>query len=432
MNLFALLSLLSLVSISDATNYIIQLNQSVQTENRFDNMLETLFENFSETSKEFVIGDMRGVFIYDSDKTIEELETQLETQLAETQLAETIPGTSHLDIIESIDADSDVKIQIIETEATGRNWGIDRIDQLSLPLDNTYTPTYTGANVDVYVLDTGILKTHNEFSDVNILPGIDIYNDDVEPVDDNGHGTHVSSTICGKSLGVSRNVNIIPVKVIGKYGSGSWTHVLEGFDWVLKQVARTKRCSIVSMSLGGDRFEPVDNAINELYKKKILTIAAAGNSNANTCNISPGGAARAVAVGSTNITDHRSSFSNIGPCVDIFAPGSSILGASIISNTSTVQYSGTSMATPHVTGVVAMLIEKYGCGDIDNIVSKLSEISAKDAISLIPGDTTNKFLQIPDGTINCRRLCSVVKRKTRCNNHSKCDCKWRRSKCVKE
>jgi subtilisin family serine protease len=169
--------------------------------------------------------------------------------------------------------------------------------------------------------------------------------------DCNGHGTHVSGTIGGSTYGVAKSVMLRGVRVLDCNGSGSNSGVIAGVDWVRQNHIAP---AVANMSLGGGASSALDTAVNNLHNANVTIAVAAGNSNANACNSSPARAANAITVGSTTTTDARSSFSNFGTCLDLFAPGSGILSAWFSSNTATATLSGTSMASPHVAGVAAL------------------------------------------------------------------------------
>ena len=240
---------------------------------------------------------------------------------------------------------------VVTTDATQSNppWGLDRIDQRNRPLSGTYTYNWTGSGVRVYVIDTGILTSHTQFGgrasnvyDVNGGNGQDC----------NGHGTHVSGTIGGSTYGVAKSAMLRGVKVFQCSSTTSTSNIIAGVNWV---TANRILPAVANMSVGGPASSSMDTAVNNLINSGVTVAVAAGNSyGANACNYSPARVANAITVGSTTSTDARSSFSNIGTCLDIFAPGSSITSAWWTSTTATNTISGTSMASPHVAGVAAL------------------------------------------------------------------------------
>ena len=239
---------------------------------------------------------------------------------------------------------------IMTADATQTNppWGLDRIDQRNLPLNATYNYNWTGSGVRVYVIDTGIRTTHNQFGGraSNVFDAFGGSGSDC-----NGHGTHVAGTVGGSTYGVAKSSMPRGVRVLDCNGSGSTSGVIAGVDWVRQNFIAP---AVANMSLGGGASTALDNAVNSLSNAGVAIAVAAGNSNANACNSSPARAANAITTGSTTTTDARSSFSNFGTCVDLFAPGSGILSAWFTSNTATATLSGTSMASPHVAGVAAL------------------------------------------------------------------------------
>lgn len=239
---------------------------------------------------------------------------------------------------------------VVTADATQSNppWGLDRIDQRNRPLSATYTYNWTGSGVRAYVIDTGIRTSHTQFGGraSNVFDAFG-----GSGADCNGHGTHVAGTIGGSTYGVAKSSLLRGVRVLNCSGSGSNSGVIAGVDWV-----RVNRINpaVANMSLGGGISSALDTAVNNLANSGVPIAVAAGNSNANACNSSPARAANAITVGSTTTTDARSSFSNFGTCLDLFAPGSGILSAWYTSNTATATLSGTSMASPHVAGVAAL------------------------------------------------------------------------------
>ncbi|WP_345887756.1 S8 family peptidase [Shewanella algae] len=234
----------------------------------------------------------------------------------------------------------------------GATWGLDRIDQRDLPLNSNYHYDYDGSGVTAFVIDTGVRNTHNEFGG-RASSGYDFIDNDNDSSDCNGHGTHVAGTIGGSTYGVAKNVNIVGVRVLNCSGSGTNSGVISGINWVKNNAQGP---SVANMSLGGGASQALDDAVNAAVAAGISFVVAAGNDNSNACNYSPARAANAVTVGSTTSTDSRSSFSNYGTCLDIYAPGSSITSAWYNSNSATNTISGTSMASPHVAGVAALYL----------------------------------------------------------------------------
>lgn len=295
--------------------------------------------------------------------------------------------------------ENDPKVQYIEpdgivtkssTTQTGATWGIDRIDQASLPLDGSYTYNSTGQGVTAYIIDTGIRTDHVEFGG-RAQRGYDAFGGNSEDCD--GHGTHVAGTVGGTIYGVAKNVNLVAVRVLDCNGSGTFSGVIAGMDWV---AANANGPAVANMSLGGGASSTVNSAVSRLYNAGVPVIVAAGNSNANACNYSPAGAANAYTVGSTTSSDARSSFSNFGSCVDIFAPGSSITAAWYTSNTAAARLSGTSMASPHVAGVAALFLETNQNTSSQEVYDFLSSTSTKGVVT--SSNSANNHLLYSLGT----------------------------------
>ena len=241
------------------------------------------------------------------------------------------------------------------TTQTGATWGFDRIDQRDLPLNGTYTYTPTGTGVKVYIIDTGIRATHTQFAG-RVIAGFTAINDGLGSNDGNGHGTHVAGTVGGSTYGVAKNVTLVAVRVLDSQGNGTDSGVIAGIDFVTSNHLAGQP-AVANMSLGGGASTALDTALNNSINDGVTYAVAAGNETQNACNVSPARVPAAITVGSTTTSDARSSFSNFGTCLDIFAPGSSITSAWRTSDTATNTISGTSMATPHVAGVAALFLE---------------------------------------------------------------------------
>ncbi len=248
-----------------------------------------------------------------------------------------------------VEQDAVVRASAVQSNAT---FGLDRIDQRSLPLDGKYGFTSDGAGVTVFVIDTGIRTTHAEFTG-RILPGATAIEDGNGVEDCNGHGTHVAGTVGGTTFGVAKKASLVPIRVLDCEGSGSNAGVIAGVDHV---AANHPPRSVANMSLGGGASAALDTAVRNAIASGVTMIVAAGNETQDACNVSPAREPMAITVGATTKTDARADFSNFGTCVDLMAPGADITSAGITGDTSTDVLSGTSMAAPHVAGAAALYV----------------------------------------------------------------------------
>jgi subtilisin family serine protease len=247
-----------------------------------------------------------------------------------------------------------------DTTQTSPPWGLDRIDQRARPLSGTYTYSNTGAGVKAYIIDTGIRLTHTDFGG-RAITGIDAVTNGGSASDCHGHGTHVAGTVGGSTYGVAKGVTLVAVRVLDCGGSGSWSQVIAGIDWVTGNHVAGQP-AVANMSLGGGASSSVDAAVSNMIADGVATAVAAGNGNnggrqQDACRFSPARVAAAMTIGATDSTDRKATWSNYGNCVDWFAPGVSILSSWSTSNTATNTISGTSMATPHTAGVAALYLQ---------------------------------------------------------------------------
>jgi hypothetical protein len=247
--------------------------------------------------------------------------------------------------------EEDSFVEAVGTQ-TGATWGIDRIDQAALPLDSTYNYNNDGTGVHAYIVDTGVLTTHTEFTG-RIGNGYDAVTSGGAATDCNGHGSHVAGTVGGTTYGVAKKVTLHPVRVLDCNGSGTTAGVIAGVDWVKTNHIKP---AVANMSLGGGVSQTLDDAVAGAVTAGVVFAVAAGNDNSSACNYSPARTPSAITVGATERTDARASYSNYGTCLDIFAPGSSITSAWYTSTTATNSISGTSMASPHVAGAAALYL----------------------------------------------------------------------------
>lgn len=282
---------------------------------------------------------------------------------------------------------------------TGATWGLDRIDQAT-GLDGNYQYNLDGQGVHAYIIDTGIRTTHNEFtgrmgnsrnfvsSGGGLFSTGSVDPDDYE--DCQGHGSHVAGTVAGTTYGVAKKATLHAVRVLGCTGNGTNSGVIQGVDWVM---ANHIKPAVANMSLGGGNSTALDQAVQNAINAGVTMVVAAGNDDANACNGSPNRVAEAITVGSTTSSDARSSFSNHGACVDIFAPGSSITSAGHNNNSSTATMSGTSMAAPHVAGVAALYLGANPNASTDEVFDGVLALGTSNKLSSIESGSPNLLLQ---------------------------------------
>ncbi len=298
-----------------------------------------------------------------------------------------LQGLLHNPNVEFIEIDQTVSVGI-ETAQSVSTWNLDRIDQRNLPLDGFYGYASTGTGVTAYIIDTGIRTSHTEFTG-RASVGFDAVNDGHNGLDCNGHGTHVAGTVGGFNYGVAKNVSLVAVRVLDCAGSGTISGVIAGVDWVTRNKVPP---AVANMSLGGGASTALDNAVKTSIGSGVTYAIAAGNNNADACRYSPARVPAALTVGATTSTDARASYSNYGSCLDLFAPGSNVTSAWNTSDTAINTISGTSMATPNVTGVAALYLQYNPAALPANVAAALTGNATSGVIQNLGRKSPNRLL----------------------------------------
>lgn len=279
-----------------------------------------------------------------------------------------------------------------ESTQTNPPWGLDRIDQSSLPLNNAYYFLSTsGSGVNAYIIDSGIYAANTDFG-ARVSLDFDDVNDGLAATAWEGHGTHVAGIIGGSAYGVAKQVNLHSIRVLDKNGDGYNSDIIAGIDYV---IANAIKPAVINMSLGGNGSVTEDTAVKAAIAKGIVVVVAAGNSDANACNYSPARVPEAITVGATDSSDARAYYSNWGSCLDIFAPGSNILSDFNTGTSATTTLSGTSMAAPHVAGAAVLYLASHPTATPAQVAAALIASSGKSKVSDIKG-SPNRLLYIPN------------------------------------
>jgi subtilisin family serine protease len=280
------------------------------------------------------------------------------------------------------------RVTASEVQSDPPNWGLDRSDQADLPLDQKYNFNTKAENVNAYIIDTGINTAHNDFGG-RASVGTDTVGDGQNGQDCNGHGTHVAGTVGGAEHGIAKGVKLFAVRVLDCQGSGTNAGVIAGVDWVTQNAQQP---AVANMSLGGGVSNALDSAVQRSIASGVTYALAAGNENTDACGSSPARTKEAITVGASTIRDARSSFSNVGTCVDIFAPGEDITAPWIGGNDATETISGTSMASPHVAGAAALFLASHAGSTPAQVQDGLVDCATSDKLTDPGNGSPNKLL----------------------------------------
>ncbi|GAA2984032.1 S8 family peptidase [Actinokineospora diospyrosa] len=287
----------------------------------------------------------------------------------------------------------DHEVRIVGVQTPTPSWGLDRIDQRGVTGDKSYTYPNGGAGVTAYIIDTGIRMSHQDFGG-RAVSGTDKVDNDADASDCNGHGTFVSGVVGGAAHGVAKQARLVGVRVLNCYGSGRWVNVIAAIDWMIAD-HQAGRPAVANMSLSSGKIQSANDAVAAAVADGIVMVVAAGNDNgADACTRSPASTPTAISVGATDRTDKRSTFSNIGPCLDLFAPGTAIVSDWHTADDARTGGSGTSYASPHVAGAAALVLNARPAFTPQQVRDALVADATTGALTSIGTGSPNRLLYI--------------------------------------
>ena len=297
--------------------------------------------------------------------------------------ATALAGTAGVEAVEP-----DAVISALETQPNAP-WGLDRTDQRNLPLSGTYSPPSAASGVTVYVVDSGV-SANVEFGG-RVAAGWTSLADGRGTLDCHGHGTHIAGTIAGTTYGVAKGATIVPVRILGCDGKGTLSDRLAGIDWITAHHGPGAP-AVANLSLGGVSSPTLDTALQRMIQDGVTTVVAAGNDSVDACSVSPARVPQAITVAASDSQDRQATFTNVGACVDLYAPGVLVLSAGHASPTATALKSGTSTATPHVSGAAALLLAENPAASPGQVADALIARSTGNVVSGVSAGTPNRLL----------------------------------------
>jgi subtilisin family serine protease len=278
-------------------------------------------------------------------------------------------------------------VRILATQDQPPSFGLDRVDQRALPVDDSFTAPSTATNVQAFIIDSGIRVSHVDFG-TRATFALNTVGDGID-TDCNGHGTHVAGTVGGSAFGLAKRVQLIAVKVVDCTGAGDVASIVSGVNFVTQNAVKP---AVANMSLGGAASATIDSAVNASIASGVTYAIAAGNENQDACNTSPARVPAAITVGATDQEDARASFSNFGTCVDIFGPGVDITSDFADADNATEVLSGTSMSTPHVTGAAALVLALHPDFTPQQVRDSLVQNATPDVVTDAGNGSPDRFL----------------------------------------